>query len=164
MNNTLYDISNEYLKLMSEIEANEGEMTPELEQALAINEENHAAKMEAYAACIANYKAEAEACKAESKRLKERAERADKHADRLKEYMKMFMECTGREKVAAGNWKLSLRESVAVEVSDMEILPEGYIREKVTREPDKAALKDAMKGGAAIPGAELVTRTSLQIK
>lgn len=164
MEKTLYEINQDYLRLMSEIEENEGEMTPELEQALAINEADHAAKLEAYGQIIANYKAEAEACKAEAARLKAKADRAARSAERLKDTIRFFLTATDRRKVAAGVWSFSLRESVAVEVSDMEILPEGYIREKVTREPDKAALKDALNGGAAIPGAELVTRTSLQIK
>lgn len=164
MKETLYDIAEEYIRILTDIEASEGEVTPEMEEALAINDQNFAEKCDIYSKVIANYKAEAEACKSEAKRLKERADRAEKGAERMKDYMRYWMQATGRDKVTAGNWKLSLRESVAVEVSDMEILPEGYIREKITREPDKVALKDALKGGAAIPGAELVTRTSLQIK
>ena len=48
MEKTLYEINEEYLGILAQIEDNEGELTPELEQALAINEENHAAKLEAY--------------------------------------------------------------------------------------------------------------------
>lgn len=102
MEKTLYEINQDYLRLMSEIEENDGEMTPELEQALAINEADHAAKLEAYGQIIANYKAEAEACKAEAARLKTKADRATRSAERLKETIRFFLTATDRRKVAAG--------------------------------------------------------------
>lgn len=164
MKQTLYEISQEYLELAARIEENEGELTPELEEALAINEENHNAKIESYAAVIANYKAEAEACKAESKRLKEKADAALRHAETLKETIVRFLTVTDRRKVQAGNWSVSLRDSEAVSVTDESLLPSDYWREKVERSVDKVAVKNAIKGGQVIPGAELVTNTSLQIK
>ena len=80
MKETLYSINEEYLNILAQIEENEGELTPELEKALAINEEQHEAKLEAYGHIIANYRAEAEACKAEAERLKKKADNALKAA------------------------------------------------------------------------------------
>ena len=164
MKQTLYDINEEYLRLMQQVEENEGEMTPELEQALAINEENHSAKLESYAAIIANYNAEAEACKAESKRLKDKADRVVAHAQRLKDAIVHFLTVTDRRKVAAGTWSMSLRDTEAVSVTDEAAIPADYWREKVERSVDRMAVKAAIKGGTEIPGCTLVTNTSLQIK
>lgn len=164
MEKTLYEINQDYLRLMSEIEENDGEMTPELEQALAINEADHAAKLEAYGQIIANYKAEAEACKAEAARLKTKADRALKAADRLKDTISFFLTATDRRKAAAGVWSFSLRDSKAVNVTDEEAIPEIFWREKVTREVSKTDIKAAIEGGQVVPGAEIVTNVSLLIR
>lgn len=164
MEKTLYDINQDYLRLMSEIEENEGEITPEMEQALAINEADHAAKLEAYGQIIANYKAEAEACKAEAARLKTKADRALKAADRLKETIRFFLTVTDRRKVAAGVWSFSLRDSKAVSITDEASLPEAYWREKVERTPDKVAIKEAIERGEEVSGAAIVVNQSLTIK
>lgn len=52
----------------------------------------------------------------------------------------------------------------SVKVTDKDMLPDQYIRMKVSREPDKEHIKQALKDGLVIPGAELVTNYSLQIK
>lgn len=164
MEKTLYQINEEYLGILAQIEENEGELTPELEQALAINEENHAAKLEAYGNIISNYKAEAEACKAEAERLKAKAERAKKAAERLKDTIRYFLTVTDRRKVAAGLYSFSLRDSKAVNVTDESLLPEEFWRVKTTREVAKTDIKAAIEAGQEVPGAEIVTNTSLTIK
>lgn len=164
MKETLYSINEEYLNILAQIEENEGELTPELEQALAINEEQHEAKLEAYGHIIANYKAEAEACKAEAERLKKKADNALKAAERLKDTIRYFLQVTDRRKAAGGTFTFSLRDSEAVSVTDETAIPEEWWRVKTTREVNKADIKAALKGGAAIPGVELVTNTSLTIK
>ena len=164
MEKTLYEISNEYVDLMSEVELNEGELTPELEAALQINEQDYQQKMEAYAACIANYKAEAEACKNEAKRLREKGERALNVVERLKSTMMFFMQATDRKKVDAGQWKMSLRETKAVNVLDETLVPDTHIRTKVETSVDKVAVEEAIANGKAVEGCELITNTSIQIK
>lgn len=53
--------------------------------------------------------------------------------------------------------KMGLRVTHAVEARTDEIAPE-WVREKVTREPDKLAIKKALEAGQEVHGARLVTR------
>lgn len=164
MEKTLYQINEEYLSLLAQIEELDGEITPELEAAIQINEEDHAAKLEAYGHIISNYKAEAEACKAEAARLKTKADRAIRAAERLKDTIRYFLTVTDRRKAAAGLYTFSLRDSKAVNVTDESLLPSEFWRVKTTREVSKTDIKAAIEAGQIVPGAEIITNTSLQIK
>lgn len=164
MKKTLYDINEQYLSLLRQVEENGGEITPELEEQLAINEADHAAKLDTYGRIIANYAAEASACMDEAKRLAIKAERATKAAQRLKDTILHFLQATDRRKVAAGLWTYTLRDSKAVEVEDDTAIPAEYWRIKEIRTPDKQNIKAAIEAGATVPGARLVTTTSLQIR
>ena len=60
--------------------------------------------------------------------------------------------------------KISYRKSDSVEVTDFENLPEEYIKTKIEKNPDKVAIKNAIKGGKEIKGAKIVTNYNIQIK
>ena len=60
--------------------------------------------------------------------------------------------------------KISYRKSDSVEVTDLETLPEEYIKTKIEKNPDKVAIKNAIKGGKEIKGAKIVTNYNIQIK
>jgi hypothetical protein len=53
MKTTLYNIEQEYLNLISEIESLDGELTPEIEEQLTINKEQLESKSVAYLQVIA---------------------------------------------------------------------------------------------------------------
>ena len=61
-------------------------------------------------------------------------------------------------------WSMSLRQTEAVEVSDLAAIPAAYLRVKTTTEPDKAAIKEAIESGEPIPGVSVVTRHSVTIR
>ena len=60
--------------------------------------------------------------------------------------------------------KISYRKSDSVEVIDLETLPEEYIKTKIEKNPDKIAIKNAIKDGKEIKGAKIVTNYNIQIK
>lgn len=60
--------------------------------------------------------------------------------------------------------KISYRKSDSVEVADVEMLPEEYVKTKIEKNPDKVAIKNAIKGGKEIKGAKIVTNYNIQIK
>lgn len=162
MTNSLYHITSEQLRINELLEESGGELTPEIEEALIINEENFIAKSEGYIETIAKYKALAEAAKVrieEYQRIKRTAENIEK---RLKERMQWAMEVMGRDKVEVGLRKLSLRSSTAVNITDEVRIPNQYI--KVETSVDKMALKKDLQAGMVIEGAELVTNRNLQIR
>ena len=57
---TLFNIAAEQLRINDMLEESGGELTPELEEALVINEGNFMVKVEGYVETIARYKALAE--------------------------------------------------------------------------------------------------------
>ena len=60
--------------------------------------------------------------------------------------------------------KISYRKSASVEVTDLETLPEEYIKTKIEKNPDKVAIKNAIKDGKEVKGAKIVTNYNIQIK
>ena len=75
---TLYDLTTEQMVINRMLEENGGELTPELEQALMITEENLSVKTEGYCKAIAIYKGEVETLKAEIDRLTAKKKTAEK--------------------------------------------------------------------------------------
>lgn len=118
-------------------------------------------KVENYIKVIKNTEADIEARKNEIKRLTE-LNRADKRKiERMEGNLKESMVVTGHEQVNTTLFKVSFRKSEAVEVDDL-LLPEAY--KVATYKPDKKRLKEDLKNGLEILGAELVERKNLSIR
>jgi hypothetical protein len=158
----LYQITKEALDLALILETEE--LTPELEQALILNQQQLQTKAGSYAKIIANYQANADAADAEIKRLKQYKEQNEKVVDRLKNALSESMLISGTEKLESDFWRFSVRRSEAVEVDLLEALPANYVTEKTTKSADKVAIKEAIKRGENITGARIVENFSLQIK
>ena len=98
-----------------------------------------------------------------AKRLMEQARMLEAQADRLDDYtIRQLEECGGV--VDLPEMRVSIRNSTAVEIIDRDMLPDGYMREKVTREPDKNAIKDAIRSGEYVPGAAIVQKKHLRVR
>lgn len=158
----LYEITQEaqYLAVLLETE----ELTPELEEALIINQNELQAKAVNYAKVIANYQAESDAIDQEIKRLKAMKDSREKKIEWLKESVKKAMLVSGIEKVESPLFKLSVRRSEAVEVDLVEALPNAFQNVKNVVTADKVAIKEAIKRGENVTGARLVENFNLQIK
>ena len=161
---TLYGITAELNAILTQLEELGGEITPELEQALSINEENFAAKSEDYGHAILNLKGMAAAAKAEKERLAALQKFYENTYNRLDNALKTAMVATGRDKVETPTMRLSLRRTTATEVDDLDQLPAEYKTTKVEVVADKTAIKKAIQQGDDVPGAHLVDNVSLQIK
>lgn len=161
---TLYGITSELNDILTQLEELGGEVTPELEQALAINEENFAAKSEDYGHAILNLKGMAAAAKAEKERLAALQKFYENTYNRLDNALKTAMVATGHDKVETPTMRLSLRHTTATEVDDLNAVPMEYKTTKVEVVADKTAIKKAIQSGEDVPGAHLVENVSLQIK
>ena len=118
-------------------------------------------KVENICLFIKDLRAEASALDAEKKALDDRKNAAQRKADSLSRYLQAML---AGEKFKTARCAVSYRKSQAVVITDQDAIPEEYIRVKVSREPDKIALKDALKTVGAIDGAVLEERTSMIIK
>lgn len=118
-------------------------------------------KVENYIKVIKNNEADIEARKNEIKRLTELNRADERKNERMKEVLKESMDLTGHDRVDTTLFKVSFRKSEAVEVDDL-LLPEAY--KVATWKADKKRLKEDLKNGLEILGAELVERKNLSIR
>ena len=161
---TLYGITAELNAILAQLEELGGEITPELEQALAINEEQFVAKAEDYGHAILNLKGMAAAAKAEKERLAGLQKFYENTQKRLTDALSTAMQVFGQDKVENATMRLSLRHTTSTEVDDLDQLPAEFKTTKVEVVADKTAIKKAIQSGEAVPGAHLVENVSLQIK
>lgn len=161
----LFEISHDYRAVLDRVDDAEGVLDDTLEADL---DAVHGAMEEKVAACVVvtrELDAEAAAIKAEEARLARRRKAIEANSERLLGYVGRCLTVAGTRKIATTVAVVSLRasESVAVDVA-AEALPEAYRRTKTTVEPDKTALKEALKRGEAITGVSIVTRDSVQVR
>lgn len=159
---TLYAITSEQLRINELLEESGGELTPEIEEALTLNEENFLVKSEGYIESIARFKALAEAADVRIKEMQRIKKTAENSKRRLEERLLWALQTMGRDKVEVGLRKLALRMTTAVNITDETAIPAEYI--KVETSVDKMRIKEALKSGEVIIGAELVTNQSIQIR
>jgi hypothetical protein len=158
---SLYEITQDLLIIQGQLEENDGELTPELEQALTITEALSKEKLDNYCKLIYNIEAETQMYDTEIKRLQAKKKAKEKIIDRLAFSLESYMKATGKEKIELDLFKLSFRSSKAVNILSEDI-PTEYLR--ITTEPNKVLIKEALTKGEVLPFAELKTNQSLQIK
>lgn len=163
-NLSLFQIEQEYRQLAELLIESEGEATPETETALAINREQLQVKAIAYAQVVKQLDYENGIIKAEIERLTALKKARENAVDRLKEAVRGAMELYGYEKIESPLLTVSLRKSESIEIIDAQLIPELFTNTKTTVTPDKAMIKEAIKGGNDVPGAQLVSKKSVQLK
>lgn len=161
MGQSLYKITEEQRALNLLLEESGGEMTPELEAALAINEGNFLVKGEAYSYAIKDYEAWEERIGNEIARLQQMKRVASNAKNRLKHRLIMAMQEFDTDKLTYDLINISLRKTTAVNVTDELAIPKEYFKVEMTL--DKKKLKDDLKQGA-VPGAELSEGYFIQIR
>lgn len=162
MKQTLYSITEDQRLINAMLEETGGELTPEIEEAMLITEENFISKAEAYGATISEYDAQAEACAQEIKRLQAFKKTCENVSKRMKERISDAMMTFDKDKVTAGTFRFSFRKSTAVVVENEELIPEEYFRTE--RTICRKELMDALKAGEVIAGAMIETRQTLQMR
>lgn len=158
----LYKITQHHRELLARIEANDGELTPELDSELRASIKNTAQQLSSAAYIHKTLLDEATTIDAEIKRLSGWKQRLANSAESIKNYIDTAMVANGLTEVKNDNIKLSYRKSTAVEIFDPERIPEQYTVTSVTI--SKTAIAAALKAGELVAGAELVERQNLQIK
>jgi hypothetical protein len=159
----LYEISsleNQIEKLAAE---NDGEITEEMMQALVEAETQSLVQIENLCKYIRKLDLGIEMCDAEIKRINTMKEKAGKRIEGIKKYLTPYVAKHG--KIESGTFTLSTRKSESVDIIDKEKIPINYrtvIPE--TWNPDKKLIKDDIKKGVIVPGAELQEKDNLQIK
>lgn len=157
---TLYELKNDFQKVQALIEDGGEGLQDTLESIeLAIED-----KLENIGKVIRNLEAEAKAFKEEEQRLGDRRKSIENNIKHLKQYAENAMIVTGDKKIKAGLFTFSIQKNPAsVSVFNDVIVPEKYY---VPVDPrlDKKKIKEDLKNGESIPGAELKQSESLRIR
>ena len=117
-------------------------------------------KIRNIACWVKELNAEAEALKKQKDAFAAREKAAKNKAEGLKAYLSSYLD--GKE-AKGTEYQISFRASQATEITDEEVIPPAY-RIPQPDKLDKDGLLKALKGGAVIPGAQLIERKNIQIK
>ena len=156
---TLFDINRAILDFDYEIDEETGEILNAADlDALQLARDE---KIEGVGLWIKNLQAEAEAVKKEKDAMAERQKRLEKKAESLKNYLAYAL---AGEKFSTPRIAMSWRKSESVNIPDEALLDDRFVNITLIKKPDKKLIKDTLKAGREVPGAELVTKQNLQIK
>lgn len=117
----IYQIEEDLLSIFDEIEELGGELTPEIEEKLAITQEQFNDKVESYTNYIKSLKVDMQAIEAEQKRLKDVYERKERTLNRINEIVVKAIEEFGETKktgvkyIDFGTGYVSIRKTIAVD-------------------------------------------------
>lgn len=167
----LYDIKQEFIALNELLENDYDPETGEVynNEALIKSMFNELAltlsdKLESAAYTVQSLELQSKALKDEAKRLADRAKRLENNADYLKSIMLSALIELPDQKLKTTKFNFSTRKSEQVIIEEGFNMKGKYVRVKETREPDKTAIKEAIKNGELVIGVTLVTNQSLTIK
>ena len=155
-------------QLEADDEAARAQALAELEAALLAEEGNKqalAAKADATCWVIEHLRGQAAYRQQQAKRLTELSRSDASRANALEESLVFVL--TQLQPTATRfsfpNHELSSRKSQAVEINDEDDLDPQWLSLSTTSKPDKAAIKEALKAGTEITGAQLISRRSWRI-
>jgi len=140
----------------------------ELEAALLADEGNKAAiaaKADATCWVIEHLRGQAAYRQQQAKRLTALAAGDNGRADALEDSLVLVLTRLQPKatRFSFPNHELTSRKSQAVEIDDEEALDPQWLAVTTTSKPDKAAIKEALKAGRHIEGAQLIYRRSWRI-
>jgi len=160
-NKSLFNIQEDFNGLMRTIEDAEGEITPEMEKALEINEKDLQKKSIGYLEIMKQKEGRVLMYDNEIKRLQSLKKTEENSIDRLKNSLlnavKMFGEFT------SGTVTFKTRKSSSLIIENEDLIPEIYKTEVTIIKIDKARIKSDLKTGKVV-SAYLQENENLMIK
>lgn len=175
-NMTLFELNAEMAAIEETLIENGGELTPELEQALAENEKSLAKKVDDYAAIIAKFSYTEDVLDAEIKRLQQRKKVVGNAKERLKKHVCDTMGIFGLTKLESNLNTFTRRSSTRLETNDEKLMA-AYAKKlkdfndslpaylSVEMKVNKNEIKNLKKASNVLPeGATLIENFTLQIK
>ena len=121
-------------------------------------------KAENIAKLIRNLESDGSAYKEEEDRLKTKRQATENKVKWLKTYLEDNMKLTGKTKFKSGMFNFSIQKNPAsVNITDEKIIPGEFL---IPQPPkvDKTSLKEILKRGIEVPGAELKQTEGLRIR
>ena len=114
---------------------------------------------------LRNMEATAKAIKEAETEMARRRKSLENSVKWLKDYLKANMEHTGITKIECPYFKLSVQKNPpAVAILDEDVIPAEFKEKVISWKIDKTGIKNAIKAGKSVAGAELVNGTRLAIR
>lgn len=148
----IYEIPGQIRRMEELIEEAEGEITPEIEEALSHLEDVFAEKLEYLALLSREKKAEAAAWKQEEARIAKNRRVAENAEKNLKGFIQMMMENAGIQKIEGERAKLRIQRNGQPSIDwagEKDAIPEGFRKVSVTL--DSSAVKEHLAAGGELP-------------
>ena len=121
-------------------------------------------KAENMAKLVRNLESDVSAYKEEEDRLKTKRQATENKVKWLKTYLEDNMKLTGKTKFKSGMFNFSIQKNPAsVNITDERIIPEEFLIKQPPK-VDKNSLKEILKRGIEVPGAELKQTEGLRIR
>ena len=121
-------------------------------------------KAENIAKLIRNLESDVSAYKEEEDRLKTKRQSAENKVKWLKTYLEDNMKLTGKTKFKSGMFNFAIQKNPAsVNIVDEKVIPEEFLIQQPPK-VDKTSLKEILKRGIEVPGAELKQTEGLRIR
>lgn len=163
---SLYQVSHHYLRALDDLTDPENDLPME-----AINDTLEAlgGELEDKAVNVAkflrNLESTVEAIKNAEAEMAKRRKTFESRVQWLKHYLKTNMEQSGITKIECPYFKLAVQNNpAAVTILDEDAVPERFKEAVISWKIDKTAIKEAIKSGQSVPGAELSQGTRLVIR
>jgi hypothetical protein len=163
----LYFINSVYEQIIQQCreyaEEHEGEISSELSEQLDMVVLDKETKIENTIMYYKNESAIAAMIQAEIDSLSERMKRHKNNAEWTKKYLQSFV--PEKQKLEYPTGKISWKESTSVDVVDISLIPDKYLRIiPEQKEADKNAIKAAIKTGEEVSGIQIITKQNMSIK
>lgn len=160
----LYEIAEQYRQALAKLDDGDydTEAIRETLESIAATVED---KVAAVAAYVLEIEAEAEAIAKAEARLKARRQPLERRAQWLREYLRHHMMMCDMHDITASDKSVRVRlrnNPMSVIIDDDRLLPDEFCR--IHREPDKAAIKNAIMAGKDVPGAHLERTVRVDIQ
>ena len=121
-------------------------------------------KAENIAKLVRNLESDVSAYKEEEDRLKTKRQATENKVKWLKTYLEDNMKLTGKTKFKSGMFNFSIQKNPAsVNITDEKAIPEEFLIQQPPK-VDKTSLKEILKRGIEITGAELKQTEGLRIR
>ena len=158
---TLYELSANYEFLVR----NAAEIDEEvLKDTLESIDEDIELKADNYARVLVELDGQINTLKAEENRLSDKRKAIENNVKRMKQNLEESMRLTGKTKFKTDFFSFNIQKNpISVNVIDESLIDESYFVEQ-PKKLDKKQLKEDLKMGANILGAELVQTEGLRIR
>jgi hypothetical protein len=121
-------------------------------------------KAENIAKLVRNLEADVTAYKEEEDRLKTKRQATENKVKWLKTYLEDNMKLTGKTKFKSGMFNFAIQKNPAsVNITDEKAIPEEFLIQQPPK-VDKTSIKEILKRGIEVPGAELKQTEGLRIR